>query len=196
MQAAAWYSKRREALERLRRHAAEGIVDSDILEWLLRINEGNTCFFTTSSCSGRLVLLRSATDLLDKAGARSLWVTHDARECLDICRVPLGEMATTDSGLAWLSLQPPIVHFLAINEEWALGIVGCAKKSGFIRSCYRREAGGYYFVEVAAHDKLHVILPVDCAVVKTLCSIMARYKERLERFKACVESLKERCRHL
>ncbi len=100
------------------------------------------------------------------------------------------------SGLTWLSLQPPIVHFLSINEEWALGIVRCARESGFIRSCYRREAGGYYFVEVAAHDKLHVILPVDCAAVKALCSVMARYKERLEKFKACIESLKEQCRHL
>ncbi|MEB2836508.1 MAG: hypothetical protein GSR80_001675 [Desulfurococcales archaeon] len=196
MQPAAWYSRRREALERLRRHVSEGLVDSDIEDWLLRINEDNACFFTTSSCSGRLVLLESATSLLDKAGARSLWVTHDARECLDICRIPLSELAAMGSRLSWLSLQPPILHFLSIDEGWALEIVRCARESGFIRSCYRKEAGGYYFVEVAVHDKLHVTLPVDCTVVSALCSVMARYKERLERFKTCIESLKERCRHL
>lgn len=179
-----WAAKRSKALHMFYTHLNQGLVDADIAEFLVEINSKTERMFTTSSCSGRVVIL-AGRDPLDKRGSTIEWVTHNPRECReslcsDIRRITLREMS-------WLSLQPPIMHFYAYDEDTALTIVGCGRSAGFTRSCYRRE-GDYYFVEVAAHDKTHVILPAPCDIIIRLCDILEKYKERLKTFIACIKS--------
>jgi tRNA wybutosine-synthesizing protein 3 len=185
-----WIKRREAALKRLEEHLRLGLVDADIADFLVQINR-LPCIFTTSSCSGRLVILE-ADDLMEKRGAKKLWVTHDPNRCLDACDSINGisKKRTFRRELTWISLQPPVLHLYAWDEVVALQVVSCARHSGFVRACYRRE-DGWYFVEVSAHDKVHVILPVSCAVVKALCKVLSRYKERLRRFEDCI--LKTSC---
>jgi tRNA wybutosine-synthesizing protein 3 len=183
-----WAVRREAALRRLEEHLRLGLVDADIADLLVRINR-LPCIFTTSSCSGRIVLLE-AVDLMEKRGARKLWVTHDPSLCLDVCNL-IGEITESRENrklgreLLWISLQPPVLHFYAQDEVVAMRVVDCARRSGFVRACYRRE-DSWYFVEVSAHDKLHVILPAPCTVISTLCKVLSRYKERLRKFEDCI----------
>ena len=173
-----WERARKRALGRLREHADRGLVDADIVEFLLEFNR-RPCLFTTSSCSGRVVVLEGA-DFFDKRGARILEAWHDPREC----RARIGAYCSRRG--AWLSLQPPILHVVARDEEVARRLVACGEASGFRRSCYKPYRAGGYHVELAAGDKMHVPLPADCNVALRLCGVLEVYKERLRRLEECL----------
>jgi tRNA(Phe) wybutosine-synthesizing methylase Tyw3 len=181
----AWEERRRAALQRLFSDIYSGRVDADLISFLESFNARLECAFTSSSCSGRVALM-VGKDFLDKRGSSIVWVTHNPLECREaICPVSAKRGKQGHSSLAWISLQPPIMHFHTQDENVAAAIVACARMSGFVRACYRRE-DGTYFVEVAAHDKLHVVLPAPCRVLQGLCGLLARYKARLSRLLSCL----------
>ncbi len=176
-----WGNSRASALNRFKSHLEKGLVDSDIIELLKQLNE-KECLFTTSSCSGRVVLIKG-DDLLDKKGASLLHVWHDPSICRsEIC-------SALDSvnkyGISWLSLQPPILHIVTRSRGLAEQIVKCGKSAGFKRSCYREHRSGGFLVEVAAYDKTHVFAR-DCRIILKLCDILEEYKRRLDVFGKCV----------
>jgi len=180
-----WMEKKREAMKRLEEHLKLGLVDPDIVDMLIKLNRF-PCIYTTSSCSGRVVVLE-AENLMDKRGSNKLWVEHDPERCRNLCGVVERILEGRGLGekLVWASLQPPVLHLYAWSEQVAINVVRCARESGFARACYRRE-DRWYFVEVSVHDKVHVVLPAPCSSLEKLCVILARYKERLRRFENCL----------
>jgi len=180
-----WDYERRRALERLYEHASAGRVDPDILQELIELNARKDCIYTTSSCSGRVVHIRGR-DPFDKRGSELLWLTHSPSECR--ATVCARKQPSTGRTLSWLSLQPPIIHLRARSSEVADRVVACARSAGFARACYRFE-GGAYTVEVAAHDKVHLLLPAPCEVAVLLCGQLERYKARLRRLFECLLGL-------
>ena len=179
-----WEKDRRRALSRLREHLEKGLVDEDIAGFLAELNEAAEAFYTTSSCSGRVAVLEGE-DLFSKKGARILVAWHDPGKC----RTGItGYCDYKPSGvsIAWVSLQPPILHVAARDEETARAIVRCAESAGFIRACYKARKPCGYHVEVAGHDKLHVILPAPCSLLRQACNVLERYKERLRRLEECL----------
>ncbi len=167
-------------LERLHRDLAIGRVDGDIAGWLVEVNR-KQCLVTTSSCSGRVALIYGPS-LTSKKGARILGSWHDPRECRrEICR-------PRDTGLYtwWLSLQPPIIHFLADSVETAEAILECGDRAGFSKLGYRAHRTGLIHVEAGAGDKLHLILPAPCMEALSLCTMLGEYKRRLARFMECM----------
>ena len=164
----------------LEKDLKEGRVDWDIGGWLVEVNR-RRCLATTSSCSGRVIVLYS-NDMMDKAGSRLLWSWHDPRECrLSICGVsPIGPYKW------WASLQPPIIHFLAQDLDTAEYIVKCGSIAGFSKLGYKYHRSGFIHVEVGGGDKLHVILPADCNILLELCMLLEVYKDRLKKFMECV----------
>ena len=167
-------------MERLYRDYERGLVDEDIAEWLFMVNR-KPCLATTSSCSGRVALIYGPS-LTSKAEARILEAWHDPVECRRrICMPrPLGIY------LWWLSLQPPIIHFLVEDLDVAEHILECGDRAGFSKLGYRRHRTGAIHVEAGAGDKLHLILPASCSTALELCSLLSLYKERLKRFMDCV----------
>ena len=167
-------------LERLLVDARRGAVDSDILDWLFKVNDAR-CLATTSSCSGRVAILYGDS-LTDKAGSRILEVWHNPGECRRrICRIVPDGMYTW-----WSSLQPPIVHFLADSLEAAEEVLKCGDRAGFSKLGYRLHRTGYYHVEAGGGDKLHIILPAPCNILLSQCNMLQLYKERLEKFMECL----------
>ncbi|MEB3765388.1 MAG: hypothetical protein GSR77_04410 [Desulfurococcales archaeon] len=176
-----WENSRSSALNRFKSHLEKGLIDSDIIELLKQLNK-RECLFTTSSCSGRVALIKG-DDLLDKKGASLLHVWHDPSKCRsEICSAL---DSVNENDISWLSLQPPILHIVARTRGLAEQIVKCGKSAGFKRSCYREHRSGGFLVEVAAYDKTHVFSR-DCRIIHKLCDILEEYKERLEAFKECV----------
>ncbi|MCE4627892.1 MAG: hypothetical protein F7C34_01910 [Desulfurococcales archaeon] len=172
-----WLTARRIAVERLREHARKGLVDRDILGFLLEFNEKHHCAFTTSSCSGRLAVIEGPS-IFDKRGARILAQTHDPSDCEPLLKAVRGE--PSPGAVRWLSLQPPILHFAALTLDTAQRIASIADQSGFNRSCYKKYRPGGFHVEVAASDKLTILKP-EPGDVELACRALAVYKGRLER---------------
>ncbi len=179
-----WRKARERALERLRAHLERGLVDRDIAGFLLELNELKQCLFTTSSCSGRVVVLEAA-DFFDKHGASMLASWHDPVECLEGVR-RFCSYTPGPGRIAWASLQPPILHVAAANEGVARRLARCGDEAGFARSCYKPYRAGGYVVELAGADKLHLVLPAPCGLLEALCRVLAEYKRKLSRLKECL----------
>lgn len=185
-----WGEARRAALRRLEEHAAAGLVDGDIVDMLFRVNRAGEGLFTSSSCSGRVVVFLGR-DLFDKRGAGMLWVTHDPGECRrGVCGAAAeASSAATLEVRAWASLHPPIVQVHARDLEVARRILECAWKSGFARAGMWWSRGGWPVVEASGRDKLHVLLPASCEALLSLCSTLERLKPRVYSFLECLESV-------
>ncbi len=170
-------------LERLLSHAKRGLVDEDIVGFLLKVNmmEG---IATTSSCSGRIAILYSSS-MTSKRDARILEAWHDPGECKRrICYY--SDLSLEPMFYSWASLQAPVINFIVEDIEGAEVIVGCAEKSGMRRVGYKRYKHGGFQVWVSGGDKLHVTLPSSCSVLMEACRILEAYKSRLAIFSDCV----------
>lgn len=186
-----WLNSRSYSLTRLREHYRRGLIDPDIADWLIGFNEGYKRVFTTSSCSGRVVLFKGSS-ILDKRGAQAHAIYHDPEECRNsICREAefLSSRATRGDGILWASLQPPIIQLATCELGIAWRILECAHSSGFIRSGVRRSRKHGFIVEIRAYDKLHVILPAPCETLRSLCDVLAEYKARLASLMGCLSKL-------
>ena len=183
-----WGEARRRALKRLYDHMALGLVDGDIAAMLVRVNEAGHALFTSSSCSGRVVVF-SGADFTDKRGASMWWSTHDPLECFrEVCfRSELASKSTTGGIVSWVSLQPPIIQAQARTLEVAGKVLDCALESGFARAGMRIARGGWFIVEASVRDKVHVVLPARCDVLLRLCDLLSRYKVRVYRMLECLE---------
>jgi tRNA wybutosine-synthesizing protein 3 len=183
-----WETGRRKALERLLRDLEQGRVDSEIASWLHEFNRTNREVYTTSSCSGRVAVLYGES-LFDKRGARILCACHYPEKCrryLCLYAEEASSLILGDRLVAWASLQPPIIHFIAKDQEVSERIVSCALRSGFTHSGYRRSEPCGYIVEVRVFDKLHLMLPADCRTLLLLCEVLSEYKRRLRSFLECL----------
>ncbi|MCE4600294.1 MAG: hypothetical protein F7C38_01840 [Desulfurococcales archaeon] len=183
-----WASSRAYALSRLEEHMRAGKVDQDIVEFLAEFNRDRECMFTTSSCSGRIVVLRGRS-LFDKRGAEIVYSSHSAERCLEVLDNIEGDNPGGNDLITWISLQPPILHIAAKTLEDAESVVRCGVRAGFTRTCYRRMKPLGYHVEIAAHDKLHIILPAERHALEEVCNVLRRYKARLKTLIDCLRSL-------
>ncbi len=165
---------------------SRGRVDDDIAGYLVSLNRFG-CLFTTSSCSGRVVVIYSS-DFRSKRDARILDGWHDPGGCrLNVCGY--SHLGYDSMFYYWVSLQPPIIHFVARDIDTAEALVGCGDRSGFSKLGYRRYRAGGYHVTVGAGDKIHVSLPASCDTLLALCDLLKVYKEKLYSFLECTSKI-------
>ncbi len=187
----AWLNSRSYSIARLREHYQKGLIDPDIADWLISFNDRCRNIFTTSSCSGRVVLFEGSS-LLDKRGALAYVIYHDPKECHNsICREAelLSSRTIRGDRILWASLQPPIIQLATCELGVAWRILECAHSSGFIRSGVRRSRKHGFIAEIRAYDKLHVLLPAPCEILRSLCDVLAEYKTRLASLTECLTLL-------
>jgi len=182
----AWKSSRGNALRRLYEDIDRGLVDPDIRDWLAEFNRKCEDVFTTSSCSGRLVIIKGRS-LTDKKWAEILDETHDPDECYSNACRSISELPVGPGGhRVWASLQPPIIQFHVCSLTLAWRILDCSVNAGFIRSGVRKSKIGGFIVEARAYDKLHVLLPASCDVLLELCGLLREYKSKLLKLLVCL----------
>jgi len=180
-----WAKGRERALERLFDHASRGLLDSDIQDFLLEFNRTMKCAYTTSSCSGRVAILRGPS-IFDKRRAEIVVAYHDPRACKENLCQKLAEASRQAGGqTVWVSLQPPILHLVTLTQEQAEQAARCGDRAGFSRACYRAYRGGGYHVELAVQDKL-TLIGAECGSMLEACRVLERYKERLSRLQQCL----------
>lgn|GEM_PF-2608701 len=172
-------------VNKLLAHRRLGLLDPDISDILVDINNRCRDLVTTSSCSGRVTVIYSDKGFRDKRSARILAKWHEPRECrIEVCR--FSYLSSHGPFTYWVSLQPPILHVIASNIEAAESIVRCASSSGLSRVGYKMSRLAGFHVEAGFHDKLHLLLPVGCDILITLCEELSLYKNKFYRFLKCV----------
>jgi len=159
--------RKRRALERL----AERGADADIVAILERINRLEN-FFTTSSCSGRIVLLK-----IPHAGSKreaeffAKWHRPvSAAEVLLALRSMQGRNAGYSAASGereeiWLIEQPPIIHVACRDLRSAEEMLKVAYASGFKYS--NLKSLKHFVVEILSTERMDVPL---CECGRMLCT--------------------------
>lgn len=106
-------------------------VDTEILPILTVINQ-LPCYYTSSSCAGRILLLQLPS-LGDKKNAVFLGKWHRQVSIEEVNEA----MKTASSGLIWILSQSPIIHVIAKSLTDADKLVKVAISSGLKNSGFK-----------------------------------------------------------
>lgn len=172
----------------------KGSVDKDIEEIVRDINLQD-CYFTTSSCSGRIILLDENPDvsLVQKQNCSWLMVTHD------LCRrEDVFSGLQKASGDAVLKFEPFVLHVQCRTLGDAQLLHGVAINSGFRNSGITVGKKGKIIMAVRSTHCLEVPLShkAKCLVseeyidflVQTANQKMEENKKRIVRFYRCLQT--------
>ncbi|XP_071985353.1 tRNA wybutosine-synthesizing protein 3 homolog isoform X2 [Engystomops pustulosus] len=180
----------------------KGSVDKDIEDIVRDINLQD-CFFTTSSCSGRIILIDESPDasIVQKQNCSWLFVTHD------LCRKEDAISGLQKaSGDAVLKFEPFVLHVQCRALEDAQLLHGVAIDSGFRNSGITVGKKGKIIMAVRSTHCLEVPLTRDGKIlvsdeyidflVQTANQKMEENKRRIERFYSCLLSAFHKRRHV
>lgn len=188
-----WRELRRLYTARLVEEAGRGLVDPDILPLLVSLN---TCsrLVTTSSCSGRIVVI-AAPEPGDKRGSRFLGRWHRRISGREL-REALLQWAGS-ARFVWASAQPPILSLYTCSLDTAELVVEAAHRAGFKYSCYHGR--DVYHVRVLGTSRIDVPIIYNGERLigddkyDTLAGMLNEYlylgKVVLDRFRRSVTSL-------
>ncbi|XP_056388665.1 tRNA wybutosine-synthesizing protein 3 homolog [Hyla sarda] len=172
----------------------KGSVDKDIEEVVRDINLQD-CYFTTSSCSGRIILIDENPDvsLVQKENCSWLFVTHDLCTKEDVF-----SGLQKASGDAVLKFEPFVLHVQCRTLEDAQLLHGVAINSGFRNSGITVGKKGKIIMAVRSTHCLEVPLShkAKCLVsdeyveflVQTASLKMEENKKRIGRFYSCLQT--------
>jgi len=150
------------ALERLRLRGA----DEEIVPILSKINSSED-FFTTSSCSGRIVLI-SIPEIGAKREAKFIGKWHrppvSREEVQEALKLKWRE-GITEGREIWLLSQSPILHVACRDLEKAKALLRIAIESGFkysgIKAISNFKDNGKVMVEIVSTERMDVPLGKD-----------------------------------
>ena len=126
---------------------------------LLDVINKHPNFYTTSSCSGRIVLL--ATNDFRKPYSKWLFVSHE-KTSLTQLKEALKELPKET---VWLRQEPPILHVCCRTLEEAIKLVNTARSIGFKRSGIQSLEKNA--VEIASVETLEIPLTKNEKLVVT-----------------------------
>lgn len=131
-----------------------GKVDKKILNLLNTINNIGA-YYTTSSCSGRCIVLQLPS-IGDKKNAMFLGKWHETFSVEQLNSA----LAKRDSGLLFFLCQSPILHVVSKDLAWAELMIEAGLHAGFKNSCLRSFCKKIV-VELCSTETLHVPLGKD-----------------------------------
>lgn len=160
-----------------------GKVDTKIRFLLNTINniEG---YYTTSSCSGRCIVLQLPT-IGDKKNATFLGRWHDSFLVEDL----KSSLEQRKSGLLFFLCQPPILHVVCKDFCMAEQMIEIGLHSGFKNSCLR-SFRKKIVVELCSTETLHVPLGNGQEVYVTDCFLSHLTDVSHQLFLRCEEKIK------
>lgn len=181
------------ALEKLR----IGGADEEIVPIISEINSFEW-FFTTSSCSGRIVLI-SIPEIGAKRAAKFVGKWHRppvSREEVQEALKLKGREGITEGREIWLLSQSPILHVACRDLEKAKALLRIAIESGFkysgIKAISNSKDNEKVMVEIVSTERMDVPLGKDgvmfCSegymdfILSKANFMLERGKEKLKRF--------------
>lgn len=145
-------ARKKAFVERLEREALQDRVDGDILP-LLRLLNAHPDIYTTSSCSGRVMVAEAVRPSYSKGrGFRPVAKWHHP--------VPPELVAHAVEGLdnAWLMVRGAILHVAAADAKTAYRLVEIGRETGHKHSGIITINRGGIFVEILGEERLDIPL--------------------------------------
>ena len=189
--------QKKRALEKLR----IGGADEEVAGIIEKINSSED-FFTTSSCSGRIVLI-SIPEIGAKRAAKFVGKWHrppvSREEVQEAIKLKGGE-GITEGREIWLLSQSPILHVACRDLEKAKALLRIAIESGFKYSGIKAiSKDGKVVVEIVSTERMDVPLGKDgvmfCSegymdfILSKANFMLERGKGKLKRFYFGLEEL-------
>ncbi len=147
-----WEREKLKALSRLEEDLQLGLIDEELLEFLIMLNE-NDYILTTSSCAGRISIL-CGSEYWNKREANLLMKSHVPVSVYSV-------ISTLKRGLRcknlWIKATHPILDMKVIDIQKAFEVIRLAVKAGFKYSGIQDAACGYRVI-VKSSDSLQVPL--------------------------------------
>ncbi len=137
--------KKRAALAKYRKARSEGAVDDALVGFLDDLND-HPDFYTTSSCSGRIVLLSDVGSKLHDDWLGKWHRTVTAKEILDALE-PV-------EGVTWLIQESFILHLHCRTRMQAKQVIDLAIASGFKRTGLIAFDSDRWAVEVLSTERI------------------------------------------
>jgi tRNA wybutosine-synthesizing protein 3 len=152
-------ARKKAFVDRLEREALQGRVDGDVLP-LLRLMNQHPDVYTTSSCSGRIMVAEAVRPSYSKGrGFRPVARWHHP--------VPPELVAEAVAQLdnAWLMVRGAILHLAAADAKTAYRLVEIGRGTGHKHSGIIAMNRGGIFVEILGEERLDIPLKRDGAAV-------------------------------
>lgn len=150
------FDKRKERfVARFRGDLSSSRVDFDIADFLDRFNSEAKDYYTTSSCSGRIIVAKVGQLAFSKSkrGFEILRKWHRPITVDELTRSIEGDNV-------WVMARGAIVHFVARDFSRAKALLGLARRAGFKRSGVLNIAKFGVVVEVQGDDRVDIPLKV------------------------------------
>jgi tRNA wybutosine-synthesizing protein 3 len=129
----------------------KGDVDKAIIPIIEHINSLKD-FYTTSSCSGRIMLL---TQAIKKSDVKWLYVTHDLTSYSDIMESLSEETLSQTKETIWMRQENLILHVSCRTMDNANNLLKIARNLGLSRSGIIADANNIV-VEICSNEKMDV----------------------------------------
>lgn len=134
----------------------KGSIDDNILDLVNKINNNND-FYTTSSCSGRIVLIEIPVSM-KKQEAEWLFITHDyVVEKTEILNLLNKHEELSE---VWFRFEPVIIHVGCRSIEKAQDLINFARSIGLKKSGIQ-STKEKIIVELSCGDLIDTILVKD-----------------------------------
>ncbi len=146
---------KKEALEKYEKAKKDGRIDEDIIS-LLDIINSSSVFYTTSSCSGRIVIL-NVPEIGDKKNAIFLGKWHRPVGIKEI-RSALNKYERND---LFMLMQSPIIHIVCKDLGYANALIKESLKCGFKYTSIKNITENGVLVEILSTENLHIPLGKD-----------------------------------
>jgi tRNA wybutosine-synthesizing protein 3 len=149
-----WHKHKATVLEKADK-SFKGSIDHPIVDLVSIINASES-FFTTSSCSGRIMLVHEKGEGPRKNNASFVFVSHDYVD--DSALIELSaSMAPISSGHIFLKLEPVIVHIECVDMRNAVWLLHHMKQEGaFKHTSIVSAANDKFIVSIRGVAKLEV----------------------------------------
>ncbi len=151
-------TNRENALKKLEEHRKKGLVDEDVI-FLLELINAYPFMYTTSSCSGRIVLMYVPPSEkkyeCERIGKRHYEVSEDV--VVDSLRKRLEDRRR--EGYVILKQEPPIIDIAVKDMESAQKLLSAGRAAGFKNSgikSYNPKRGYEALVELWSTERLDV----------------------------------------
>ncbi len=147
--------KKKSFMERLAKETEMGRVDFDLIDVLNSINALPN-YYTTSSCSGRIMIAKAERLGFAKSNNLFSFIAKWHRP------ITVNEVSNVIVGLnnAWLMVRSAIFHVVARSMEDAELLLRLARMAGFKHSGISTIRDWGYLVELLGEDRLDVPLKV------------------------------------
>lgn len=173
-------AKKEATLKKLEYYIENKEVDEPIIELLRDINKIDKAF-TTSSCSGRVLVL---IDRGKKITSEKYLTFHRYIELKDLENIP-------KANNVWLRVEPFILHIISEDAETAQEIIQIARKVGIKRGGWSKVKVGY-FIELMGNVRFGAPtskLIIDEELVGIINYLMRRNFNMLDKFHLSIKEL-------